>query len=30
LRLKCFGIDPLVDERGERMYRVGRLSPQVA
>jgi putative transposase/transposase-like zinc-binding protein len=30
LLLKCFGKDPLVDERGERMYRVGRLSPKVA
>ena len=30
LRLKCFGKDPLVDDLGERMHRVGRLSPQVA
>jgi hypothetical protein len=30
LRLKCFGKDPLVDDRGERMHRVGRLSPQAA
>jgi hypothetical protein len=30
LRLKCFGKDPLVDDRGERMHRVGRLSQQVA
>jgi hypothetical protein len=30
LRLKCFGKDPLVDDRGERMHWVGRLSPQVA
>jgi hypothetical protein len=30
LRLKCFGRDPLVDDRGERMHWVGRLSPQVA
>jgi Putative transposase/Transposase zinc-binding domain len=30
LRLKCFGKDPLVDDRGERMYRVGRLSPKAA
>ena len=30
LCLKCFGKDPLVDDRGERMHRVGRLSPQAA
>jgi hypothetical protein len=29
LRLKCFGKDPLVDDRGERMHRVGSLSPKV-
>lgn len=30
LRLKSFGNDPLVDDRGERMRWVGRLSPKVA
>jgi hypothetical protein len=30
LRLKCFGKDPLIDDQGERMQRVGRLNPQVA
>jgi hypothetical protein len=30
LRLKCFGKDPLVDDRGERMHRVGQLSPLAA
>jgi hypothetical protein len=30
LRLKCFGKDPLVDDRGERMHWVGRLSPKAA
>lgn len=30
LRLKCFGKDPLVDDRGERMHWVGRQSPKAA
>jgi len=30
LRLKCFGQDPLIDDRGERMSRVGQLRPQAA
>ena len=30
LRLKCFGKDPLVDDRGERRYWVGRQSPKAA
>jgi hypothetical protein len=30
LHLKCFGQDPLVDDRGERMHWVGRLSPKAA
>ena len=30
LRLKCFGQDPLIDDRGERMSWVGQLRPQAA
>ena len=30
LHLKCFGQDPLIDDRGERMSRVGQLRPQAA
>lgn len=29
LRLKCFGQDPLIDDRGEQMRRVGQLRPHV-
>jgi hypothetical protein len=30
LRYKTFGTDPLIDSRGERMVRVGRLNPAKA
>jgi hypothetical protein len=30
LRYQTFGTDPLVDSRGERMVRVGRLNPAIA